>query len=369
MDNAAIMPFEGWRLSGSAEELARRTYVAASPWAHAPDDVPDGHVLRLLEPAFRDDDPATSARVVRAWSASGRLVPLRGPALWAYQIDEAGRTALGLAALIDLDSGLLRPHEEVIERYVEVQSALAATTHGHWEPLTAFRPGLRVATLVAPRIAGVEPDLVVRSGTRTDRLWAITEPEVVDTICATLGRAPLTIADGHHRYAAWRALPAGAARHALTLVLDPDAIQVGAIHRVVNGTGLDDLVDELAPDQLAPIAGTEPDVAAFLESGATHVVLSDGRRHLGAALPPCATRRIDAAARTLADPRSIEPVGFEPDLARALAAAGSKSTAALVGRPDLDSIDRAASTGEVLAHKSSSFAPKPRVGLLMHRWD
>ena len=79
----------------------------------------------------------------------------------------------------------------------------------------------------------------------THRLWAVTDPGVQAAITADLATRTALIADGHHRYAAYRELRRGECGHAgagagpwdygLAFLVDADAypLRLGPIHRVL----------------------------------------------------------------------------------------------------------------------------------------
>src|SRR5262249_58500830 len=90
------------------------------------------------------------------------------------------------------------------------------------------------------------------------RLWAITDPAELTAIAADLQSRQALIADGHHRYAAYRQLQAR--RHAtgdgagpwdygLALLVDSASYppQIGAIHRVIPGLDVQHAVKLAAP--------------------------------------------------------------------------------------------------------------------------
>ncbi|WP_370619687.1 DUF1015 family protein [Mumia qirimensis] len=365
MDNGAIVPFRAVGFDGGAPAVSARTYVPSVGWADLPSTLPEHHVLRLLEPAFRDDAPARAAETARTWFTDGVLTTDEEPAFYAYRLTHDGHQALGVVVLVDLDAGRLRPHEDVIAAYAIRQARLAEATQAQWEPITAYTTG----EPVAPLLEGVldrPPDRIAEDGGRTDEVWAITESQAIERIAARLDSQPLVIADGHHRYAAWRTAYERAGRLALTLVVDPPALTVGPIHRVVSSIDLDEAVKGL-PLPVVDLAG-EPDATRFVAEGESRCVLTDGRRFLGVdpyECSPCWVEDVFTPHHGL----ESEAVAYEPDLetaARAVASGGG--VALLLSTPTLATVTRAATTGRLLPHKSSWFRPKPRVGMVMRSW-
>ncbi|MGH1563340.1 DUF1015 family protein [Mumia sp. DW29H23] len=365
MDNAAIRPFRAVGFAGGTEAVSSRTYVPSVSWSRVPQELPEHHVLRLLEPAFRDDDPYEAARTAAAWLTEGVLAVDAEPSFYAYRTVDAGREAVGVVVLVDLEAGRLRPHEDVIAAYAIRQARLAEATRAQWEPITAYTTDEPVGPLLAATLTR-PADHVALDDARSDEVWAITDPPTLDALGERLADQSLVIADGHHRYAAWRTAPDREGRLALTLVLDPPALDVGPIHRVVARLDLDDALKGL------PLPVVELDdvdtAAAFVEHGETRCVLTDGRRFLGVNAYECAPCWVEDVF-TPHHGLESEAVSYEPDLRMAArTAAVEGGVALLLSTPLLDTVTRAATTGRLLPHKSSWFRPKPRVGMVMRRW-
>ncbi len=91
----------------------------------------------------------------------------------------------------------------------------------------------------------------------THRLWAVTDPGAQAAIAADLATRTALIADGHHRYAAYRELRAemrdadgdsGPWDYGLAFLVDADEypLRLGAIHRVLPRLPLTEAVDRAA---------------------------------------------------------------------------------------------------------------------------
>ncbi|WP_262852445.1 DUF1015 domain-containing protein [Mumia quercus] len=366
MDNGVIRPFRAVGFRGGSDVVTSRTYVPSVSWSRVPSDLPPHHVLRLLEPAFRDDDPQKAARTASAWFDDGVLEQDSEPSLYVSRTQEGGHEAVGVLALVDLEAGRLRPHEDVIAAYAIRQARLAEATRAHWEPITAYTTQEPVAPLLDALTAG-RPDRRAGAEGRTDEVWAVSEPGAIGALTARLASQPLVIADGHHRYAAWRTSPERAGRYALTLVLDPPSMRVGPIHRVVADMDLDEALKGL-PLPVVELGGGD-EAGRFVAVGESRCVLTDGHRFLGVDAYECAPRWVEDVF-TPHHGLESDAVAYDPDprsAARAAREAGG--VALLLATPALTTVTRAATTGRLLPHKSSWFRPKPRVGMVMRRWE
>jgi hypothetical protein len=147
---------------------------------------------------------------------------------------------------------------------------------------------------------------------------------------------------------------------------DDTPLFLGAIHRTLPGTTLDDLVDA-ARDAGAEVSGrARQDALSALDS--THLVLTDGETwHT---VSPGDLRR-EAAVSWLHDrvlTRLAHPVRrVEPhhSVDEALATASATSPAVLLPSPDFDQVRALVESGGLLPEKATSFQPKPSLGVLM----
>ena len=237
----------------------------------------------------------------------------------------------------------------------------------------------------------------------THRLWAVTDPGVQAAIAADLATRSALIADGHHRYAAYRELRAeeraagegsGPWDYGLAFLVDADEypLRLGAIHRVLPRLPLAEAV-RLASRAFTVTAVTEETafgrLAAAGESGTAFLLAGeDGYwlltepdpRQVEAAMPPEASPRwqaLDASVMQellLAELWSIKDnerdVLISHDAAEAVRmAAGSGGTAVVCNPMPLAAVMDIAAHGEKVPRKSTSFGPKPRTGLVLRTFD
>ncbi len=203
-------------------------------------------VVHLTLPTFGPEDAAD--RLAR-WRADGTFAVDDRPALYLYELSEAGHSATrGWVGAVALDAPLA-PHEATVPAAVADRTRLRVATDADLEPIVLAHDGPPgEADAVGHRMAaGRAPAVDLRddAGVR-HRLWRVADPDVVAAVAADLRGRRAVVADGHHRLAAARADRAarpGPGPHdrllALVVPTDMHGPRVRAIHRVLPGVGLD----------------------------------------------------------------------------------------------------------------------------------
>jgi uncharacterized protein (DUF1015 family) len=242
------------------------------------------------------------------------------------------------------------------------------------------------------------------------RLWALTDPGEQAAVAADLASRQALIADGHHRYAAYLQLQArkrangqdGTGHRAhpapwdagLALLVDSHAFppHIGAIHRVIPGLSAPEAAQRAkAAFTVRPLPERLRDDPAgimdlLLEAGGVAFVVADGGeaylltdpdpRQAEAAMPGRSARWRGLSASVLQElllarvwgiPDDESRVQVHHDAAGALRAAGRPPGGTAVLCPPLAAADvyAVAAHGERVPRKSTSFAPKPRSGLVL----
>ena len=390
-----LAPFRGLRFD--PEVVGDLSTVISPPY-----DVLDADTVRTLEQANRRnivrlilsrrfERPYLAVRDrLEKWRDKGALRVDDEPTLYVYEYTAEQATVRGLIGLVGLrteDEGVVLPHEDVMPAPVEDRTVLMRTTETNLEPILLVHEGTdRLAGLVddATRSAPLA-DFVALDGS-CHRLWAITAPDCHRAIGEELAGGTALIADGHHRYAAYlalqRALREPALRdgdspwdHGLAMLVDQrsHALRVGPIHRSVAAmtiADLQDLADErgdevdLHPDREAAFAalgeGDRVQLASF--------VVSDG--HAWGVLRTPRTHPVDAGVlhETLLPAWGVaeEQVGYHHSLDQALGAtARAAGLVVAVSPPNLAEVMAVAARGVRMPRKSTSFSPKPRMGVVM----
>jgi uncharacterized protein (DUF1015 family) len=391
-----LSAFRGLRFS--AETVGDLGTVISPPY-----DVLDADTVRDLEAANRRnivrlilsrrfERPYQAVRArLHKWRDKGYLRADEQPALYLYEYTVDDTTVRGLIGLVGLrheEERVILPHEGVMPGPVDDRTVLMRTTETNLEPILLVHEGTeRLHALIreasdAPPVA----DFAALDGSK-HRLWAVTDPDVLGAMNDELAGTQALIADGHHRYAAYLRLQhelrdpqvtegESPWDHGLALLVDQrdHPLRVGPIHRSVGALTMSDVSEICAdrgddflgfPDREAAFAAQaagpeDPDQAAF--------VVSDGRAW--ALLRTARTGPVDAAvlhevllpAWGVAD----EQIGYHHSLDQALhTTARQPGVVVAVRPPTVAQVMESAARGVRMPRKSTSFAPKPRMGVVM----
>jgi uncharacterized protein (DUF1015 family) len=391
--------------------------LAASPY----------NVVRLILPGLElsaREAAAVAAGRLRSWLASGVLGVDAEPALYVYEQSAPGWLQRGLIGLVAVGAAGILPHEGVMPGPVTGRRELMMATRANLEPIflvynggagDADSPPLagghggpagqtsRLVDLVAsqrpPLVSAVTGDGV------THRLWALTDPAEHAAVAADLASRTALIADGHHRYAAYRELRdlmrddghgAGPWDYGLAFLVDADAYppRLGPIHRVIPHLDLakaarlaaeaftvEELPDGLAAaqDRLAE-AGRQG--TAFLLAGRAgfQLLTQPDPGQVAAAMPPGASprwRALDASvmqelllARLWSIKDNERDVLISHDAGEAVRMALDDGGTAVICNPvPFTAVKEMAAHGERVPRKSTSFGPKPRTGLVLRTFE
>jgi len=389
------------------------------------------NIVRLILPGPETGGPPgaaagpLAAARLRDWLAAGVLVRDSEQALYVYEQNGPGFLQRGLVGLVPVGApeaaGIL-PHENVMPGPVAGRRALMAATQANLEPIFLVYNGSSgesggpdesggrqhgSASLLVERVASREKPLLtaVTHDGLTHRLWRVTEPAAHAAVAAGLTGRTALIADGHHRYAAYRELRdrmraeghgAGPWDYGLAFLVDADAYppRLGAIHRVLPGLPDDEAarrasagftvssVDgdfDAATEALAS-AGREGPAFLLAGEGGFRLLTSPDAARLAAAMPAGTSERwraLDAAALQellLADLWGIkdneDDIRISHDAAEAVRAArAAEGTAVLCNPVPFPAVREIAAYGERVPRKSTSFGPKPRTGLVLRTFS
>jgi uncharacterized protein (DUF1015 family) len=389
---------------------------------------------------------ALAALRLTDWLASGVLAADPEPALYIYEQSGTGwlqRGLIGLVAVGSPESAGVLPHEGVMPGPVTGRRELMMATRANLEPIflvynggaggadspdtyAGSAPGtgghggpagpdsspFTASGLVRHAAGQRQPDVsAVTDDGITHRLWRLTDPAEHAAVAADLAGRTALIADGHHRYAAYRELRdlmrgagrgAGPWDYGLAFLVDADAYppRLGAIHRVIPHLAPDDAVrlaaEAFTVEEVAGLVGSPGDLASALgrlaEAGRRgHAFLLAGRsgfrlltqpdsEQLSAAMPPSASRRwqaLDAAvmqelllARLWSIKDNERDVLISHDAGEAVRMALDAAGTAVICNPvPFAAVKEVAEYGERVPRKSTSFGPKPRTGLVLRTWE
>lgn len=382
------------------------------------------------------DANAQAARRLHEWLDAGILTPDPEPSLYVYEQSlPDGLLQRGVIALVgvgDPASSGISPHEDVLPGPVRDRCELMAATRANLEPIFLVYEGGSAprggTSWLTDHVAATRPPLVTAETPDgiTHRLWRLADPAEHAAVVADLATRTALIADGHHRYAAYRELRD--AMHAtghgsagqgdrgeqgapwdygLAFLVDADAYPpaLGAIHRVIPGLAPDRArrlaeqasftvrsLDGIRPGDTSPeglgqalrcLAKAGHDGPAFLLAGDTGwwLATSPDPALVDAAMPAGASpewRGLDAAilqrvllprAWGITDSEDSVLVCHDPAEAVATAVAAKDGLAVLLNPVPFGIVRNIARHGECVPRKSTSFGPKPRSGLVLRGFD
>lgn len=407
-------------LATSPYNVVRLILPAPVPGAPGPDGAGGPGGPAAADEAARPSAGQAAAALLRDWLASGALAADDAPALYVYEQRGDGWVQRGLIGLVAVGTGAVLPHEGVMPGPVAGRRELMKATRSNLEPiLLVYKGGTgpgghgdsagRALPATASRLTDQAADAgnplarTVTGDGVTHRLWALTDPGAHAAIAADLANRTALIADGHHRYAAYRELrdemrSAGAGPgpwdYGLAFLVDADAypLRLGAIHRVL---------PRLEPSEAARLAASAFTVtpvpaglararlAAAGAAGTAFLLAGEGRywllaepdqRQLEAAMPPWASprwRALDASvlqelllARLWSVKDNERDVLISHDAGEAVQMAADCGGTAVICNPmPLAAVMDIAAHGEKVPRKSTSFGPKPRTGLVLRSFD
>ncbi len=370
-----------------------------------------GHNTRARNGAPAEPAYADAARLLRDWQVQGILVPDPVPALYVYEQTLAGgqvlqRGLIGALRLAPLGAGPVLPHEDVIPGPVAGRRQLMEATGANLEPIFLLYdgngPGTATAQITEQVLRG-EPLIAVHTEDGIwHQLWGVTDTAEQAAIATDLASYQALIADGHHRYAAYLQLQArkrtagagpGPWDAGLALLVDSTAFppRIGAIHRVVPGLCAATAARLAEPaftvralpgvakqEALATLREASERHTAFLVSGGQeYYLLTDPDQDAAKDAMPDRSdrwRALSAAVmqelllgrlwRVKDDDQHVE-VHHDADEALRLAARSADRTAVICPPLSADVVRDVAAHGERVPRKSTSFAPKPRTGLVL----
>lgn len=352
------------------------------------------NIVRLILPRTHERPYLAVRRRLETWRAEGCLVPDPEPALYLYEYTVGGVTVRGLVGLVGLrdeQERVVLPHEDVMPGPVEDRTVLMRTTETNPEPILLVHEGPVALRELLDRAAVGAPleDFAAADASR-HRLWPITASDDLDAIAGLLAPGQALIADGHHRYAAYRALqrdlrrpgaPAGASPwdYGLAMLVDQSdyPLTVGPIHRSVTALTLADVLDAAEREYHTATRVDRDAALRTIASGEAEpdgepdrvvLALSDGRDWVRLTVPR--THDVDAAVlHTALLPAwavTEEQVGYHHSLDQALQTTARHPGVVIgVRPPGLRQVMTAAARGQRMPRKSTSFGPKPRMGLVL----
>jgi uncharacterized protein (DUF1015 family) len=344
------------------------------------------NVVRLILPRRFAHAPTYDgvSTLLAEWRRRKVLVEDDDPALYVYEYDDGDRRVRGLVGALglrDRHAGVVLPHEEVMPGPVADRAELIRRTHTNLEPILLTYDGGGAASDLADAVTSSDPLLhTTAPDGSTHTVWRVAGTHDVRAIADDLAPRRALIADGHHRYAAYQQAQAHAPRgqhdrgghdYGLAMLVDQQRypLHLGPIHRVVRGIDLHTAARDAATREFGTDRAAARRAADNAEPGQASFACTDGERWL-VLTARRGTAEIDTHVlhdRLLPAWGATEPqVRYVHDADHAVQEARNHdAVAVLVRPPTVAEVVAAAERGRSLPRKSTSFGPKPRMGLLM----
>jgi uncharacterized protein (DUF1015 family) len=383
---------------------------------------PHGAVRVILPEGDGDARYTNAATLLRRMQEEGVLRQDPDPAFYVTrtQFTEPGssgtqRTRFGLIALLrlhDYADRVVLPHERTLSAPKEDRLRMQRATRANIESIFGLvaDPDRSLASALAA--VAEQPPLLspfVADDGQEHTLWAVTDPERIAQIAASVAGEPVFIADGHHRYETAVAYarehdalgtdrPEAFLLATVTSLADP-GLCVLPTHRLIRGTPPDvrntlfarlnpyfDLQLDTLEDVESRLRISIQNQLAFgliLHSGEVYRMIVRDASQLDDLLPadlPVALKHLEAVIlqhlvldRALGIPAdgvaTTDRIGYTRDASEAmdLVRRGDFDMAFLLGRPSVTAVRDVSLAGEVMPQKSTFFYPKLLSGLVMRR--
>ncbi len=173
-------------------------------------------MVRLIAGEVKTTDHPGDNKYTRAagffgeWVRSGVLKPEPRPCVYAYRqtfaLPGSGqvRSRTGLLCVVELEplgSGVLG-HERTHARPKADRLSLTQAVEANLSPVFALYedPAGTVQTIARSAVTGTPRFTITTDGGEEHTVWCVRREEQFHSLASTLARAPLFIADGHHRY-------------------------------------------------------------------------------------------------------------------------------------------------------------------------
>jgi uncharacterized protein (DUF1015 family) len=210
------------------------------------------NVVRIDLPQGNGDPYGRAAEILAQWRQDGVVIQDSEPAIWALAQDYTGpdgqaRTRQGFLARVRVEeygAGRIRPHERTHPGPREDRLRLTRATKANLSPIFSLYSDPSGAAWSAIEPYTAEPAFAQTTdadGT-VNRLWRVSDGDVIEQVRAAASGAELLIADGHHRYETARVYAEeiggeGPQRYVLMclVALQDPGLTIFPTHRLVGG--------------------------------------------------------------------------------------------------------------------------------------
>jgi uncharacterized protein (DUF1015 family) len=435
---ALIIPFRGMlydpAVVGTVRDVVAPPYdIIDQAGQKALHDRHPHNIIRLELGIDKPGDNVSHNRYTRAadtlhdWIKTGALKRDSQPTIYYHTIEYAPpssdtdapkRTLRGFlitTKLEPLDSGHIYPHENTRSAAKTDRLNLLQACKANLSPIWLLYsdPQNAVLSLLEQAVKGTPARIEFQDDSGClQRLWAVSEPEILQPIVEAMGSKPLFIADGHHRYETalnYQKLrreqagnPAGLQPYDGVLMLlspleDP-GLTVLPTHRVTTTPlpsyeKIKALLTEKFDFKDFPFTENTKNAvrSRFIETLRTEgrtvptfgLAIKEENRYVTLSLKPAHRPPADASPRTKLDVSLLqqlvvtalcpsqqeqEAIVYTKDDHEALdwAANGTGTGALLLNATKVSEVQAVATAGERMPHKSTYFYPKPLTGLVIN---
>ncbi len=367
---------------------AERMYLASRNQANAV-------LVELPEPDLSGgrDRYAVASDLFTLWQAEGIIAAEEVRSLYPYRMtDQSGRATTGVIGALGLaepgaESDIL-PHEQTLPKPKSDRLDLLRATRANLSPIWGLSMASGVTATFDPTDDEPVADAYDDDGVR-HQLWVLSDPDAITAVGDAVAKAPVVLADGHHRYETARAYQAECRAAnggrpgphdlvmALVVELSEDQLTVGAIHRTVSGLPEDfDLVGALSQWFEVVRAGAADDrTLGALADANSLAMVTGGRAYLLLPHPEIQEEPgNDLDSNLIASVLSTLPpheVMHRHSVGEAMEAlANGDGQAAFLLRPvTVKQIDEWANERRRMPPKTTFFSPKPRTGMVFRSLD
>ena len=392
------------------DSAQRAALAAQSPYNVVAIDLPEA-----AQPG--GDSYAHAGELFEQWQADGVLTRDAEPSIWALEQDYVGpdgeaRTRRGFLARVrveDYGAGRIRPHERTHPGPREDRLRLTRSTRANLSPIFSLfsDPAGDAWAALAPATAAPPWGVSTDADGTVNRIWRVTDPDLIETVRRATASAELLIADGHHRYETARVYAeeiGGEGEHRYVLMclvaLQDPGLTVFPTHRLVRGLSAEQrerlrtaIERDFDAVVLADTGDLTPAASPPITSEQVRIGYIDTRSQIpmmltlrdaataAAALPDRspAYRTLDTAvlealilkgALGISDEQidELDGLGYARDQTEALerVMTGEYEAAFFMGATPVQAIQAVAAAGETMPPKSTYFYPKVPTGLVFN---
>jgi uncharacterized protein (DUF1015 family) len=341
---------------------------------------------RMVSDPVTDSDPyARAAAQLTRWRARGILITDQRPTIYVYRYGDAEHSVCGLVGALELrqpSERVVLPHEDVIPGIVADRLAMMEASEANLEPILLVYDGAGATTPLMDRARDRPPLIDVDAPDGTfHQLWPIDDATDLDEVAERLAPHQALIADGHHRYATYlqlqgrrQQLGAGPWDAGLALLIDQSQcpLRVGPIHRSVSEM---QLADVSAAPGFSMSATTSVDGDPAAPSEPRELLVTDGvgllRLHwVGGEQDAFSDAQLLHEHLLPAWSVTEDRVGYHHTVRQTLRNASQDGGVAILMHPaTVAEVMVSAKAGKIMPRKTTSFGPKPRMGLVMRSFS